>query len=174
MEEGFRTFFSPPRKMQQRRDIHDGQKSPAAGVAAGLRRNAGAPGPAHFPGGHGPMYPPAGAKFEVLRGQSAPQPLRPRLWAFDPANPGADPNAAADHRTAVTVGLSLREQPLRAKSKILPTSPYTGEALRRGGTGYSKSFWEPPAVHIFSFACVYCPTTADAVRYAPKAPLCKG
>ena len=26
----------------------------------------------------------------------------------------------------------------------------------------------------FSFAFVWCPTTADAVRYAPKAPLCKG
>ena len=26
----------------------------------------------------------------------------------------------------------------------------------------------------FSFACVFCPTTANAVISAPKAPLCKG
>ena len=26
----------------------------------------------------------------------------------------------------------------------------------------------------FSFACVWCPTTADAVRYAPKAPSDEG
>ena len=37
----------------------------------------------------------------------------------------------------LTEGLTLREQPLRAKSKILPTSPYTGEAFRCGGTGHS-------------------------------------
>ena len=37
----------------------------------------------------------------------------------------------------LTEGLTLREQPLRAKSKILPTSPYTGEACRCGGTGHS-------------------------------------
>ena len=51
----------------------------------------------------------------------------------------------------LTEGLSLREQPLRAKSKILPTSPYTGEAFRCGGAGQSESFLEPPALPVVFF-----------------------
>ena len=51
----------------------------------------------------------------------------------------------------LTEGLSLREQPLRAKSKILLTSPYTGEAFRCGGIGHSESFLEPLTLPVVFF-----------------------
>jgi len=58
---------------------------------------------------------------------------------------GQTKGAWSCHAISVTEGLSLREQPLRPKSKILPTSPYIGEAFRCGGSGHSESFLEPPA-----------------------------